>query len=111
MEKKFTALRIIAVIIKILAWIVAALTVLGFLAMLVMGATMGPMMSRMKSYPYGNYGQFGAMGGIFIAFFILVYGAFMFVGLLAWSDLIMVVLAIEENTRAMRPAQPAAPAT
>jgi hypothetical protein len=108
MEKKFTALRIIAVIIKVLAWIVAGLTVLGFLGSIIMGATMGTMMGRYSPSPYGNIPGMGALGGVFMAFFVLIYGAFMFVGLLAWSDLIMVVLAVEENTRAMRP--PTAPA-
>lgn len=108
MEKKFTALRIIAVIIKVLAWIVAGLTVLGFLGSIVMGATMGSMISRFNPSPYGNVPGMGAIGGVFMAFFVLIYGGFMFVGLLAWSDLIMVILAVEENTRAMRP--PTAPA-
>ena len=104
MEKKFTALRIIAVIIKVLAWIVAGLTVLGFLGMIIMGATMGSMISRFNPSPYGNYPGMGAISGILMAFFVLIYGGFMFVGLLAWSDLIMVILAVEENTRALRPA-------
>jgi len=103
MEKKFTALRIVAVIIKVFAWVTAAFTVLGFLGCLVMGATMG---SFMRNTPYGNYGQFGGLFGVIWAFCILLYGGFMFVGLLAWSDMIMVLLAIEENTRGVRPAAP-----
>ena len=107
MEKKFTALRIITVIIKVLAWIIAGLTVLGFLGSIIMGATMGTMLNRFTPSPYGNYPGMGALGGVFMAFGILLYGGFMFVCLLAWADLIMVVLAVEENTRAMRP--PTAP--
>jgi hypothetical protein len=110
MEKKFTALRVIAVIIKVLAWIVAGLTVLGFLGMLIMGATMGAtmgsMMNRFSPSPYSNYQSMGAFGivlGVVWAFSILMSGGFMFIGLLASSDLIMVILAVEENTRAMRP--------
>jgi hypothetical protein len=104
MDRKFTALRIAAVIIKVFAWITAGCTVLGFLGCLVMGATMG---SMMRNTPYGNYGQFGGgLMGVIMAFSILLYGAFMFVCLLAWSDLIMVMLAIEENTRGVKPAAP-----
>ncbi|MBA7675124.1 hypothetical protein ES703_83353 [subsurface metagenome] len=40
MEKKFMALRTISVMFKIIAWIVAALTVVGFLVMLVGGAAL-----------------------------------------------------------------------
>jgi hypothetical protein len=102
MDRKFTALRIVSVIIKVFAWITAALTVLGFLGFLVMGATMGTMM---RNTPYGGYGQLGGgMFGVIMAFSILLYGGFMFVGLLAWSDMIMVLLAIEENTRGAKPA-------
>lgn len=104
MDKKFTALRVVAVIIKVFAWITAAFTVLGFLGCLVMGATMG---SMMRNTPYSGYGQLGGgMFGVVMAFSILLYGGFMFVCLLAWSDLIMVMLAIEENTRGTKPAVP-----
>ncbi len=104
MEKRFTALRVVSVIFKILAWIVAVLTVIGFIVMLVGGAAMSSMMSR----GYGGYGGMGALGvfgGIGMAFGILIYGAFMFVSLLAAADMILVVLAIEENTRALKPPQ------
>lgn len=104
MEKKFTALRVVSVILKVLAWITAGLTVIGFLGFLVLGATMG---SVMRNTPYGGYGQFGSgMFGVIMAFSILFYGAFMFIGLLAWSDMIMVLLAIEENTRITKPGVP-----
>jgi len=98
MEKKFTALRIIAVILKVLAWIDAALTVIGFLVCLVAGAAL----PRFGG-PYGNYGTYGMFGGIGMAFGVLIFGALYFIGLLAWSDLIYVFLAIEENTRAQKP--------
>ncbi len=101
MEKKFTALRIISVIFKVLAWVVAVFTVIGFISMLVGGAAMSSMMGR----GYGGYGGLGALGGIGMAFFILIYGAFTFVSLLAAADLILVILAIEENTRALKTTQ------
>lgn len=104
MEKKFTALRIISVIFKVLAWIVAVVTIIGFIVMLIGGAAMGSMMGRGYG-GYGGLGSLGAFGGIGMAFFILIYGAFAFVSLLAAADMILVILAIEENTRALKPPQ------
>ena len=46
MEKKFKALRTISVIFKILAWIVAVLTIIGFLVMLVGGAALSQISGR-----------------------------------------------------------------
>ncbi len=106
MGKKFTALRIVSVIFKVLAWIVAVFTIIGFIAMLVGGAAMSSMMGRGYGYGgYGGMGALGAFGGIGMAFFILIYGAFMFVSLLAAAEMILVILAIEENTRALKPTQ------
>jgi|UniRef100_A0A7V3RIW0 hypothetical protein len=106
MQKKFTALRIVSVIFKVLAWIVAVFTVIGFIVMLIGGAAMSSMMSRGYGYGgYGGMGALGAFGSVGIAFGILIYGALMFVSLLAASDIILVILAIEENTRALKPPQ------
>ncbi|MGB9721210.1 MAG: hypothetical protein ACPL28_07025 [bacterium] len=108
MEKKFTALRVVSVIFKVLAWIVAVLTVIGFIVMLVGGAAMSNMMSRgYGGYGgYGGLGALGAFGGVGMAFFILIYGALAFVSLLAAAEMILVILAIEENTRGLNPPQP-----
>jgi hypothetical protein len=98
MEKKFTALRTISVIFKIIAWIVAALTIIGFLVMLVGGAALSQFGSR-----YGAPGMLGPLGGIAMAFYILIIGAIWFISLLAGAELILVILAIEENTRTLKP--------
>lgn len=97
MEKKFTALRTISVILKIIAWIVAALTIIGFLVMLVGGAALSQFGSR-----YGAPSVLGPLGGIAVAFYILIIGAIWFISLLAWAEIILVFLAIEENTRASK---------
>lgn len=98
MEPKFKTLRIVSVIFKIIAWVIAALTVIGFIAMLVGGAALAQFGSR-----YGGFGAFGPFGAVGIAFYILLIGAVWFVSLLAGADLIMVILAIEENTRTQKP--------
>lgn len=108
MEKKFTALRIVSVIFKVLAWIVAVLTIIGFIVMLIGGTAMSSMMGRgYGGYGYGGMGALGAFGGVGLAFGILIYGAFIFVSLLAAAEMILVILAIEENTRALKPPQQA----
>jgi hypothetical protein len=97
MERKFRTLRTVSVIFKIIAWVVAALTVIGFIAMLVGGAALAQFGGR-----YGGMGALGPFGAVGIAFYILIIGAIWFVSLLAGADLIMVILAIEENTRASK---------
>ena len=99
MERKFTALRTISLILKIIAWIVAALTVIGFFAMLVGGVALSQFGSRYGGGPF----PFGAFGGFAMAFYILILGGIWFITLLAWAYLIEVALAIEENTRALKP--------
>ena len=95
MDKKFNTLRIISVVFKVIAWVVAVFTIIGFFAMLVGGAALSQLGHR-----YGaDYFPFGAFGGVAMAFYILVLGAVWFISLLAGAELIMVILAIEENTR------------
>jgi hypothetical protein len=98
METKFKTLRTISVIFKIIAWIVAVFTVIGFFAMLVGGAAMSQFGSRYGAGPF----PFGAVGGVAMAFYILILGTIWFISLLAGAELIMVILAIEENTRAQK---------
>ncbi len=97
MEKRFTVLRTISVLLKIIAWVVAVLTIIGFLVMLVGGAAL----SQLGSH-YGAPCLLGPLGGVAMAFYILVLGAIWFISLLAGAELILVILAIEENTRALK---------
>ena len=100
MEKKFTALRIISVIFKVLAWIVAVLTVIIFIVSLIAGAAL----PRFGGYGgYGKFGTLGAFGGIGMAFAVLIIGALYFISFLTAANMILVILSIEENTRASKP--------
>ncbi len=92
MEKKFKALRTIAIIFKIISWIVLALTVIMFFVVLLGGSFIGALAGE-------EAGPMGALTGVFGSFFVLIYGFFLFIGLYAWAEIIMVLLAIEENTR------------
>ena len=100
MEKKYRTLRTVSVILKIIAWVIAALTVIGFIAVLVGGAAIAQFGGR-----YAGMGAFGPFGAVGIAFYVLIIGAIWFLTLLAGADLILVILAIEENTRSTRPAE------
>jgi hypothetical protein len=98
MEKKFNTLRTISIVFKIIAWVVAVFTIIGFFGMLIGGAALSQLSQR-----YGtHYFPFGAFGGIAMAFYILILGAIWFISLLAGAELIMVILAIEENTRSQK---------
>lgn len=100
MGKKFKALQTISAIFKVMAWLVAVLTVIGFLAMLIGGAALSQFGSR---YGAGHIPvPLGALGGIAMAFYILILGFVWFISLLAGAELIMVILAIEENTRVQK---------
>jgi hypothetical protein len=96
-QTKFKTLRLVSVILRIIAWIVAALAIIGFIALLVGGAALSQFGGR---YGLGAIGPYGAIG---IAFYVLIIGAIWFISLLAGADMIMVLLAIEENTRTAKP--------
>jgi hypothetical protein len=100
MEKKFKALRTISMIFKIIAWFIAVMTIIGFIVMIVGGAALSQ-----YSHRYGGPGLLGPLGGIAMAFYILILGAMWFISLLAGAEIILVILAIEENTRPMKPAE------
>ncbi len=100
MEKKYRTLRTVSVILKIIAWVIAALTIIGFIAALVGGAAIAQFGGR-----YGGMGALGPFGAVGIAFYVLIIGAIWFISLLAGADLILVILAIEENTRAAKSAE------
>lgn len=93
MERRFTALRIIGTIFKILAWISLLVGILGAVLALIAGLTM-----RGQAAPLGL-----ELGGplVAIAMFvvILIVAIFYFLGLYALGESIYLFLAIEENTR------------
>jgi len=98
MESKFRTLRTVSVIFKIIAWVIAALAIIGFIMMLVSGAALAQFGGRYG----GGIGALGPFVVVGIAFCVLIIGAIWFVSLLAGAELILVILAIEENTRAVK---------
>jgi len=97
-EKKFRILRTISIILKIIAWVIAALTIIGFIAILVGGAALAQFGGR-----YGGVGALGPFGAVGVAFYVLIIGIIWFISILAGAELILVILAIEENTRPQKP--------
>ncbi len=97
MQKKFRILRIVATILKIIAWIVLVLGVLGGCGTLVFGLMAGGASSR------GGVGDFGplagALGGAASGLVIIVIAFLYFVFIYAYGELINLLLALEENTR------------
>ena len=95
MEKKFTALRVIGTVFKVLAWISLIFGLLGGVATLIFGITVS-----------GQEGLLGLdLGGPLagIAMFIvsLIVAIFYFLLLYAAGESIYLFLAMEENTRRM----------
>ena len=104
METKFKVLRVIGTLWKVLAWIaliVGIVFAVGVLLAGILGAGMprmflrdyGPMMDRM---PWAA----GLAGGIIGFFAALIGSVVYFLLLYAAGELVYLLLAIEENTRA-----------
>ncbi len=99
MEKKFRVLRIVAFIWKVVAWVILVSSVLGGCGALVMTLMTGNQLARQSSaLGLGMLG--GAVSGIVIAIIAIFVGIFYFISLYAVAEIIDVVLALEENTRA-----------
>ncbi len=96
MGNKFRVLRIVATIIKILAWIVLVLGVLGGCASLVLGLMGGAGTQR------GGGAELAILGGLFGAFggiVFIIISLLQFLFLYAFGELISLLIALEENTR------------
>ena len=114
MEKRYSALRTIATIFKILGVLIAIfgiLSALGLCATLVLSGASLPRESTGALGPVG-----GTVAGIISSVFALLISIVWAVMLFAFGDFISVLLSIEENTRATSvmlrgpAAAPAAPA-
>lgn len=100
MKQKFTVLRIIGNIYKVLAWIVLVLGILAALAVLAAGVWGEARVAR----PYGIFPRpyaplMGITEGFIVALGIALGAGFYFLLLYAISEAIYLALAIEENTR------------
>src|SRR5689334_2642566 len=95
-EKKYKALRVIATIYKIFAFIAAGLCIIVALVMLVAGIGSGMATSSRDTFGVQSLGVFRGFLGAVVMFF---YGAVLFVVLYGAGEFIYVFLDIGENTR------------
>lgn len=93
MEKKFTALRVIGTVFKILAWISLLLGILAAVLALIGGFTMAGQ-DNILGVSLG-----GPLAGIAMFIAALIVAIFYFLSLYAVGEAIYLALAMEENTR------------
>ena len=101
-EKRFKALRLIAVLLKVFAFIAAGISVILALITLFAGASAG---SATRSGPglgsdFGGPSMMSAGVGFLGAVVQLIFGAITFIFLYAYAEVIHLFLSIEEHTRA-----------
>ena len=92
-EKKYKALRLIATLYKILAFVAGAACLLFGLFIFVTGLAAGSKTTAIGGEPTAIFG--GAVGGLLL----LLYGAFLFIFLYGLGEWMTVFMDIEENTR------------
>ncbi|MGQ9598314.1 MAG: hypothetical protein ACUVWZ_02750 [Anaerolineae bacterium] len=94
MEKRFTALRIIGTVLKVLAWVILVFGVIGAIITLLAGVSLGgprelPGLGRTE----------GLLGGLAMFFVVLISAIVGFLFYYAAGEAVYLLLAIEENTR------------
>jgi len=93
MENRFTALRVISIIFKIIAWIALIIGLIGAVGALFLGFTL----SGQQSFLGFELG--GPLAGIALFVVALVIAIFNFMLFYAVGESIYLFLSIEENTR------------
>ncbi len=103
METKYRSLRLVATLLKVLAWIALVLGIVGALVLIGAAAYFSFNSARVVA-PLGSMARTGGLslvngiaGGIGVAFASLLY----FLSLSAASDMIQLQMDIEQNTREM----------
>jgi len=107
MEKRFTILRIVGTIYKVVGIIIAVVTLLsalGFCGMSVLGGS--AMESVLNNLPGGAGGQGqglgllgGVVGGVLFSLAIILSGGIYAVTIYALGEAVYLLIALEENTR------------
>jgi hypothetical protein len=103
MEKRYTALRVIGTIYKVIGLLVGALTILSVLGICAASVLGGAAMEQLsQQFGDGSGGGLagGLFGGLLLSLAALIYGGGLSVTLYAFGEGVYLFLAIEENTRA-----------
>jgi hypothetical protein len=99
MEKRFTVLRVMGNIWKIIAWVELVVGVIVSIALLVIGSNIGGSLARAlptATVPFKSYGTTAGVVGFVaslvmtIVYFLLMYGL---------GEMLYLLIGIEENTR------------
>jgi hypothetical protein len=99
MEKRYKALRIISTIYKVLAAIVAVLTILSILGFCATSLLGGAALDSFGD-DTGIADLFsGVLGALIFSVVAIIYGGGLSVTLYAVGDILDLLLALEENTR------------
>lgn len=94
--KRFDFLRFISALLKVFAWIVLILSILGAISTALFSSQLGGLLGDQV----GDYGWlFGGVGAIMSAVFVIFFGFLYFALLFALGESISLNLAVEENTR------------
>jgi hypothetical protein len=103
MEKRYTALRTIGTVYKILGIISGVVTILAILGICATSILGGAALGELGNQFGGSYGMGGMFGGvlsgIIFGFLAILYGGGMSITLYAFGEGIYLLLALEENTR------------
>jgi hypothetical protein len=97
--RRFAVLRFFGTLLKVIAWIVLVVSVLGAVAAVLAGAS--PQVANILSgfMPADGAALMGAGGGIVLAIMLLIGGLLYFLVLYVAGESLHLQLAVEENTR------------
>ncbi len=98
-KKKYRALRAIAFVLQVLAWVILVLAILGAIGSVAAGLLNVVSIPALDNLNGGSFAVGGAVAGIATAVGVLVIGIIQFILLLAASEYVYVQLDIEQNTR------------
>jgi hypothetical protein len=105
MEKRYSALRTIGTVYKILGVIAGIITLLVTLSICVTSIFGTPIFYNMM-HQYGSSGMGRSFGSVFVgiiaSLLAIVYGGGLTVTLYGFGEGVYLLIALEENTRAMR---------
>lgn len=98
--KRFGVLRVMGTLLKVIAWIVLILTILGAIGV-IFGSMSGDLLTNVLggTIPPDLLATLGPAGGILAGVVVLIAGLIYFLILYASGESIHLQLALEENTR------------
>lgn len=94
--KRFGVLRLVGTLLKVIAWIVLIVAILGAIGLVLMENSGLQMPAVTDLYGAGTLGQ---TGGIAVGLGVLILGLIYFLILYASGESLHLQLAVEENTR------------